>query len=326
MLDLLHSVRFRDVAPREAYATLLEEGAYMGHWRTFYRILQANGESRERRAGHGSRARYATPRLVARAPGQVWTWDITMLRGPGRRVFYLYVILDIFSRYVVGWLVAEHEREELAQALIHRTTLRQGIDPGQLTLHADRGAAMRSLTVAELLIELGVKRSHSRPRVSNDNPYSEAQFKTTKYHASFPERFDDLGHARRFCRGYMSWYNNEHHHVGLALLTPATVHHGRTDAVLSTRQRTLDAAWAQHPERFVNGPPKAPRPPAEVWINPPKGPPDTPRPTSQEPEKTEFCASTVREQHSGLTDDQAARSLDHARKPDDLVQPPQLLP
>ena len=270
VLDLLHSLRFRDLAPREVYSILLEEGVYVAHWRTFYRILQAVGESRERRAAHTAKGRYATPRLVARAPGQVWTWDITMLRGPGRRVLYLYVILDIFSRYVVGWLVADHEREELARALIDRSVKRQGIAPGQLTLHADRGSSMRSLTVAELLIELGVKRSHSRPRVSNDNPFSEAQFKTTKYHPTFPERFDDRGHARRFCKAYMSWYNDEHHHTGLALLTPATVHHGRTEAVLETRQTTLDAAYSEHPERFIKGPPRTPSPPVEVWINPPR--------------------------------------------------------
>lgn len=272
VLDLLHTERFRDAAPREVYARLLEEGAYHGHWRTFYRILEANNESRERRAAHASKKRYATPRLVARGTGQVWTWDITLLKGIGRRVLYLYVIIDIFSRYVVGWLVAEHEREELARALINKSIQRQDVDPGELTLHADRGASMRSLTVSELLIELGVKRSHSRPRVSNDNPFSEALFKTTKYHPTFPERFDDLSHAKRFCRAYMAWYNDEHHHTGLALLTPATVHHGKTEAVLSTRQATLDAAYARHPERFVNGPPTTPKPPQAVWINPPRTP------------------------------------------------------
>jgi len=272
VLNLLHSERFRDSAPREVYATLLEEGVYHGHWRTFYRILEAHDESRERRAGHASKRRYATPRLVARGPNQVWTWDITLLKGAGRRVLYLYVIIDIFSRYVVGWLVAAHEREELARALIDKTVKRRGVNSGELTLHADRGAAMRSLTVSELLMELGVKRSHSRPRVSNDNPFSEAHFKTTKYHPTFPERFDDLGHARRFCRQYMPWYNDEHHHTGLALLTPATVHFGNTETVLATRQATLDAAYAATPQRFVNGPPRTPRPPTEVWINPPPKP------------------------------------------------------
>jgi len=272
VLNLLHGERFRDSAPREVYASLLEEGVYHGHWRTFYRVLDAHGESRERRAGHTSKQRYATPRLVARGPNQVWTWDITLLRATGRRVLYLYVIIDIFSRYVVGWLVAAHEREELAHALIDKTVKRRGVNAGELTLHADRGAAMRSLTVAELLMELGVKRSHSRPRVSNDNPFSEAHFKTTKYHPTFPERFDDLGHARRFCRQYMPWYNDDHHHTGLALLTPATVYFGNEEAVLASRQATLDVAYAAHPERFVNGPPRTPKPPTEVWINPPPTP------------------------------------------------------
>lgn len=277
ILDLLHSQRFLDSAPREVYATLLEEGLYHGHWRTFYRLLEAHGESRERRAAHAPRKRYATPRLVARRPNQVWTWDITLLKASGRRTLYLYVIIDIFSRYVVGWLVAEHEREELAHALIKKTIARQGIERDALTIHADRGAVMRSLTVSELLIELGVKRSHSRPRVSNDNPFSEAQFKTTKYHPTFPERFDGLGHARRFSRAFMAWYNHDHHHTALALLTPATVHYGRTQDVLIKRQAALDAAYAANPERFVNGPPCARQPPAEVWINPPNRPAQRPR-------------------------------------------------
>ena len=226
--------------------------------------------------------RYATARLVARKPNQIWTWDITLLKARGRRTLYLYVIIDIFSRYVVGWLVAEHEREELAHALIQRTIERQGVDPDELTLHADRGSVMRSLTVSELLRELGVKRSHSRPRVSNDNPFSEAQFKTTKYHPTFPECFEDLGHARRFCRVYMAWYNEDHHHTGLALLTPSTVHRGRTKEVLSTRQAALDVAYNAHPERFVMGPPRTPWPPREVWINPPPEPAPT---DAQQPTK-----------------------------------------
>lgn len=194
----------------------------------------------------------------------------TLLKASGRRTLYLYVIIDIFSRYVVGWLVAKHEREELAHALIKKTIERQGVQADELTIHADRGAVMRSLTVSELLMDLGVKRSHSRPRVSNDNPFSEAHFKTTKYHPTFPPSFDGLDHARRFCRVYMAWYNDDHHHTALALLTPATVHHGRTQDVLCKRQAVLDAAYADHPGRFVHGPPRAPRPPAEVWINPPK--------------------------------------------------------
>jgi len=199
--------------------------------------------------------------------------QITLLKASGRRTLYLYVIIDIFSRYVVGWLVADHEREELAHALIKKTIERQGVHPAELTLHADRGSVMRSLTVSELLMDLGVKRSHSRPRVSNDNPFSEAQFKTTKYHPTFPESFEGRGHARRFCTAFMAWYNDDHHHTALALLTPAMVHHGRTQDVLSKRQAVLDAAFLAHPERFVRGAPRAACPPAEVWINPPNSPP-----------------------------------------------------
>ncbi len=267
--DVLHSPRFVDMPPREVYATLLDEGRYIGHWRTMYRILEHDGESCERRRQR-SHQRHAIPRLVARAPRQVWSWDITLLRGLVlREFFYLYVILDIFSRYVVGWMIAECEKDELAEELIATTCARQGVLPEQLVLHADRGSAMRSGKVSRLLERLGVERSHSRPRVSNDNPYSESQFKTLKYHSEFPERFEDISAARRFCGRWFPWYNQQHHHVNLALFTPAQVHLGQVEQVLVARQRTLDGAFAATPERFPHGPPQAKRPPAEAWINRP---------------------------------------------------------
>lgn len=265
----LHSERFVDQAPREVYATLLEAGVYLCHWRTMYRILSRDGEVRERR-DQARHPVYARPELMATGPNQVWSWDITKLRGPTKGIwFFLYVIMDIFSRYVVGWLVDECERETLSRELIDAAYTKQGIEPGQLTLHADRGSPMIALTVTELLIRLGVSKSHSRPQVSNDNPYSESGFKTLKYHPTFPDRFTGLSDAGDFCGPYFLWYNEEHHHTSLALLTPATVHYGRTEAVLAQRQQVLDAAYELHPERYVNGPPKAAAPPKEVWINPP---------------------------------------------------------
>jgi len=270
IVETLHSPRFVDQPPREVYATLLDEGVYIGHWRTMYRVLEAMGHSRERRHQRSPRGPLAIPRLVARAPLQVWSWDITVLRGPVRRqFFYLYVIMDIFSRYVVGWMVADREQDELAEALIEQTCARQGVVPAQLTLHADRGSVMRSKTVSELLERLGVTRSHSRPRVSNDNPYSEAGFKTLKYHSEFPQVFESIQAAREFLRGWFAWYNGEHHHVNLALLTPAQVHFGQVDEVVASRQGVLDAAYAAHPERFVRGRPQVRRPQAEVWVNRP---------------------------------------------------------
>jgi len=265
----LHSERFVDQAPREVYATLLEEGLYWCHWRTIYRILAQDEEVRERRNQARHRV-YARPELMATAPNQTWSWDITKLRGPVKGVwFFLYVIMDIFSRYVVGWLVAEHERETLASELIDAACAKQGIAPGQLTLHADRGSPMVAITVTELLRKLGVTKSHSRPHVCDDNPYSESGFKTMKYNPSFPERFTGTENARDFCGPYFLWYNEEHHHTALALLTPATVHYGRTKEVLTERQKVLDAAYAAHPERYVNGPPTVVAPPDAVWINQP---------------------------------------------------------
>ncbi len=270
VLDQLHSARFVDQPPREVFATLLDEGQYLCGWRTMYRLLAARNQTQERRLVR-RHPQHAIPRLVARGPNEVWSWDITLLRGLApRQFYYLYVILDIYSRYVVGWLVATCESETLAEALIEKTAARQGIDQGALTLHADRGSVMRSKVVSELLLKLGVRQSHSRPRVSNDNPFSESHFKYLKYNGTFPGRFESLGACRRYCRGWLSEYNEKHHHVGLALFTPAQVHFGPMDALVAARQQTLNLAYAAHPERFVKRPPAARRPPATVWINRPE--------------------------------------------------------
>jgi len=266
---VLNSERFCDQAPREVYATLLDEGQYLCHWRTMYRVLAEYGEVRERR-NQREHPVYARPQLVARRPNAVWSWDITWLAGPQRGLFYyLYVILDLFSRFVVGWMVAEEEAGAHAERLIATTCTRQGVAAEQLTLHADRGSPMRAGPVVDLLALLGVTRSHSRPRTSNDNPYSEAQFKTLKYRPDYPDRFQSLAHARRWARQFFHWYNHEHHHVNLGLLTPAMVHFGQVDTVCRQRQQVLDEAFARHPARFARGRPVAARPPSAVWINPP---------------------------------------------------------
>jgi putative transposase len=270
VLEVLHSERFVDVAPKEVFAALLDERVYLCSWRTMYRILERAHEVRERRNQLRHPA-YAKPELLATKPNEVWSWDITKLLGPAKwTYFYLYVILDIFSRYVVGWMVAERESATLAQRLIDETCDKQGIQPGQLTIHADRGTAMTSKSVALLLAELGVTRTHSRPHVSDDNPYSEAQFKTMKYHPTFPERFGSMQDARVFCRRFFPWYNEEHRHDALALMTPAAVHYGRTGAILEQRRKVLAAAYAAHPERFVRKPPEPAAPPTAAWINPPR--------------------------------------------------------
>jgi len=269
VLDALHSDRFVDQSPAEVQATLLEEQTYLCSTRTMYRILDAAQEVRERRdqARHPA---YAKPELVATAPNQIWSWDITKLRGPIPYLYYsLYVILDLFSRYVVGWMVAAHENARLAQRLIEGACLKQGIGPHQLTIHADRGAPMRSKLVAELFSDLSIDASHSRPRVSNDNPFSEAQFRTFKYRPQFPVRFGSLENAREICHELFSWYNDAHHHSGLSYLTPADVHYGRAAATLEVRHRTRLAAYADHPE--LAGSPRSDdrhpgRPPA--WGNP----------------------------------------------------------
>ena len=269
VLDTLHSDRFVDQSPAEVHATLLEEQTYLCSPRTMYRVLAGADEVRERRdqARHPA---YAKPELVATGPNQVWSWDITKLKGPVKYVYFsLYVILDLFSRYVVGWMVAVNESARLAERLIEETWAKQGIAPQQLTIHADRGAPMRSQLVALLFSDLGIDASYSRPRVSNDNPFSEAQFRTLKYRPEFPDRFGSLEHARGISRDLFAWYNDAHHHSGLRYLTPADVHYGRSATILEVRHRTRLAAYVAHPERFVKGPPRPETLPTAVWINPP---------------------------------------------------------
>jgi transposase InsO family protein len=268
VLDMLHSDEFVDQPPPEVYATLLSRGVYLASIRTMYRVLAASGESAERRAQRGP-MRHAKPTLSATAPNQVWTWDITKLRGPLHGVFYcLYAVLDLFSRMTVGWLLAERESTELAKQLFAETIARHGVEPGALTVHADRGSAMRSEGLAQLLGSLGVTRSFSRPHVSDDNAFSESQFKTLKYQPDYPERFGSLAHARAWTQEFFDWYNDHHQHSGLALFTPSDVFYGRVDDIAARRQVALDTAYASHPERFPNGPPIARRPPTSVAINP----------------------------------------------------------
>jgi putative transposase len=268
VLHLLHT-RFVDQAPAQVHATLLDEGTYLCSPRTMYRLLDGAGEIKERR-DQVRRPHYAAPELLATRPNEVWSWDITKLLGPAKwTYFYLYVILDIFSRYVVGWMLAPHESAALAERLIGETCAKHGIQPGQLTLHADRGSSMRSKPVALLLADLAVTKTHSRPHVSNDNPFSEAQFKTLKYSPHFPERFGSLEDGRAFGQDFFRWYNHEHHHSGLGFLTPAVVHYGVAAAVREQRQQVLAAAYAAHPERFVKGRPQPADLPTAVWINPP---------------------------------------------------------
>jgi putative transposase len=269
VLDTLRSERFVDQPPREVYATLLDEGQYLCSVSTMYRLLAEHGEVRERRDQLVHPA-YHKPELLATAANQVWSWDITKLLGPMKwQHFFLYVILDIFSRYAVGWMVATRESAALAERFIEETCAKQGIVPGQLTIHADRGSSMTSKPVAFLLADLGITKTHSRPHTSNDNPYSEAHFKTLKYRPEFPDRFASIEDARVFCQSFF-WYNNDHHHAGIGLLTPETLHHGRAEVVTEARQLVLSAAYADHPERFVNKPPQPPSIPTAVWINPPK--------------------------------------------------------
>jgi putative transposase len=268
--QVLNSERFQDSAPRQVYATLLDEGEYLCHWRTMYRILDEHGEVRERR-NQLQHPTYAKPELLATGPNQLWSWDITKLKGPAKwTYYYLYVILDVFSRYVVGWMVAEREAASLAEKLIAQTCVKQGIESDQLTLHADRGPSMRSKSVAQLLADLGITKTHSRPYTANDNPYSESQFKTIKYRPDFPERFDSVADARSWAREFFRWYNHDHRHSGLGLMTPATVHHGQAEVVRQQRQQVLLVAYAAHPERFVRGVPTPPELPSEVWINKPQ--------------------------------------------------------
>ncbi len=269
VLAVLHEPRFVDLAPAEVYATLLDEGQYHCSERTMYRLLAAHHEGRERR-NQLRHPRYTAPELLARRPNELWSWDITKLLGQAKwTYFYLYVTFDVFSRYVVGWMVAHRESATLAERFIHETCARQGIDRNQLTIYADRGPAMTSNPVALLLADLGITKTHSRPHVSNDNPFSEAQFKTLKYRPAFPERFGSIQDARAHCHVFFPWYNTEHHHSGLGLLTPADVHHGRAEQRVAARASILTAAYAAHPERFPAGRPQPPARPTEVWINSP---------------------------------------------------------
>jgi putative transposase len=266
---LLNSEPYQDQAPREVYAALLDSGVYLCSWRTMYRVLAEAGEVQERR-NQLRHPTYVRPELLATGPNQLWTWDITKLRGPVKgRYYYLYVIIDVFSRYVVGWLIAEQETASLAQELIEQSYGSQGIRPEQLTIHADNGSAMQAKSVAQLMADLGVTKSHSRPYVPDDNPFSEAQFKTLKYNPAFPDRFESLAAARQWGEGFFTWYNQAHHHTGIGLFTPATVHTGQTPAVQQQRAAAMEQAYAAHPERFVQGAPVLPPLPTAVWLNPP---------------------------------------------------------
>jgi putative transposase len=269
VLGVLHSKRFVDCSPAQVWATLLDEGRYLASERTLYRLLAANGEVRERR-DQLTHPVYAKPELLAERPNELWSWDISKLKGPAKwTCFYLYVILDVFSRYAVGWTVQHRENAQLAKALIGQAVEQQQITRGQLTVHADRGPAMRSKPVAFLLADLGVLRTHNRPYTSTDNPYSEAHFKTLKYRPEFPDRFENIERARAFCRTFFDYYNHSHRHSGIGLMTPAAVHHGQAKALHAERQRVLQAAYAATPERFVRRPPRPPALPTAVWINKP---------------------------------------------------------
>ena len=270
VLDVLNSDRFADAAPRQVYAQLLDEGTYLCSWRSMYRILDTHEQVRERR-DQLTHPTYKKPELLAQSPNELWSWDITKLRGPQKwTYFYLYVLMDIFSRFVVGWMVARQESAVLAKELIQQSCQNQEIDPDTLTIHSDRGGPMTARSLALLLSDLGVTKSHSRPHVPDDNPYSEAQFKTMKYRPDYPDRFGCPEDVRGWGRSFFSWYNFEHHHTGLGLMTPATVHYGQAPQVQAQRQRVLEAAFAAHPERFVRGRPTAPTLPEAVWINKPK--------------------------------------------------------
>lgn len=270
----LFSERFTDRSPYEVYAALLDENQYLCSVRTMYRVLAQAGACRERR-DQLVRPVYRKPELLARGPNQVWSWDITKLKGPEKwTYYYLYVILDIFSRYVVGWMLADREHADLARKLIEQTLHKQDIPPHHLIIHSDRGPSMTSHNVAHLLDRLGVTKSLSRPNTSNDNPYSESQFKTMKYQPEFPERFGGYDDALTYSRQFLGWYNNEHYHSGIGLLTPASVHYGQAEQILAARTETLANAYIRNPNRFVNGKPKPAKPPEEVWINPPKPAPE----------------------------------------------------
>jgi transposase InsO family protein len=270
LLTLMDSERFADTAPATIFALLLDEGRYLGSIRTMYRFLASQNQAGERRRQRIHPV-YAKPELLATRPNEVWSWDITKLKGPAKwTCFHLYVILDIFSRYVVGWMVAQRESAELAEQLIADTIAKQNIAPGTLTLHADRGTSMRSKPVAAMLADLGVSKSHSRPHVSDDNPFSESHFKTMKFQPDFPERFGSIEDARAYGQRFFPWYNDEHRHSGIGLMAPAAMHYGTAAKLTVQRAATLNLAFAAHPNRFKHVAPKPPELPTAVWINPPK--------------------------------------------------------
>ena len=296
--DLLNSERFCDASPRQVYATLLDEGHYVCHWRTMYRILNEHKEVRERR-NQRRHPSYKKPELLARGPNELWSWDITKLRGPQKwTYYYLYVIMDVFSRYAVGWMIAPQESSTLAKELIETTCVRQSIARDELVIHSDRGPSMTSKTVAQLLADLGVEKSHSRPHVSNDNPYSEAQFKTMKYRPDYPDRFGSACDARSWARRFFRWYNGEHYHSGLGLLTPQMVHYGEAERVRAQRQQVLSVAYGHHPERFVRGRPTPPEVPSAVWINAPKPAQENQEPHEQTVVVVEAVDPVVRPERS----------------------------
>jgi putative transposase len=269
VLATLDSDEFMDKAPAQVFAKLLEDGRYLCSIRTMYRILAANAQVRERRAQR-QHPTYTKPQLVATAPNQVWTWDITKLPGPTKGTYFaLYVLLDLYSRYIVGWQVAQRESAAVYQELVKACCDDQGVVPEQLTIHSDRGSPMTAKSTALLYVDLGIAKSHSRPYTSNDNPYSEANFRTLKYRPDMPEHLGSVEHARQVMRALVAWYNDEHYHAGLALMHPADVHFGRTADIVAARQRVLDAAHAAYPERFVTGRPIQKAPPPAAWINPP---------------------------------------------------------
>ncbi len=274
VLQIMNSKEFCDTTPRQIWATLLDRGTYLAHWRTMYRILSDNGEVKERR-NQLRHPHYETPELLATRPNELWSWDITRLRGPEKwSYYYLYVILDVFSRFVVGWMVANRENASLARELIETTCQRQDVERNTLTIHADRGSPMTSKTVTQLLVDLEIEKTHSRPHVSNDNPYSEAQFKTMKYRPEYPKRFGSIMDARNWAGEFFIWYNEIHHHSGIGLMPPKAVHYGEDVALRRQRSLVLDAAYTAHPERFVRGKSILPPLPEAVWINKPKETPE----------------------------------------------------
>lgn len=271
VLEVLHSPRFAEASVAQTWATLLDEGTYLCSQSTMHRLLRAAGAGgdRRRQATHPARAR---PELTAIAPGQVWSWDITKLKGPDRGIYYdLYVLIDIYSRYVVGWTIAATENADIAEEMIATAITTYGVPKA---VHADRGTSMTSKPVAALLADLGVLKSHSRPKVSNDNPYSEAHFKTLKYAPDFPDRFGSLPDARKYCEAFFSFYNHEHRHSGIGLHTPASVHHHTAEEIDAHRAATLEAAYAAHPDRFARRP-TPPTIPKVAWINDPAKTPTT---------------------------------------------------